>query len=228
MRRNTATAAEALAGLAREHALLQTLGTAPGLPVIGQFEQGHTTTLVLVWPASRSSGVACETLDVLCAADGAPLDPWRTSRLCEGLSGLCRTLGRMHDKGLGHRALTPPGIIMLDTGGLVLRDLGLAATGPQPGEGPANYQAPEQRRRGGRAGPTTDVYQAGAVAYRLITGHLPHPVTPLPVRSLVPDVPAGAGHAIDAALASDPAARPAIRQLGAALRSVRHSLPRES
>lgn len=229
MRRNTAPAAEALAALTREHNLLQTLGAAPGLPPAGQFEPGRTTTLVLVWPASRSTGVACETLDVLCESGGVPLDEWRTSRLCEGLGGLCGTLARLHEQGLAHRTLTPAGIVMLDNGGLVLRDLGLAARDPTPGEGPAGYQAPEQRRRrSGQPGRATDAYQIGAVAYRLITGRLPHPATPLPVRSLAPDLPAGAGGAVDAALAAEPAARPTIRQLGAALRSVRRALPGES
>lgn len=41
--------------------------------------------------------------------------------------------------------------------GSLARDLGLAAQHPEPGEGPAEYQAPEQRRRSyRRPGPSAD------------------------------------------------------------------------
>ena len=56
----------------------------------------------------------------------------------------------------------------------MLRDLGLAARDHEPGEGPAAYQAPEQRRGGnGRSGSHTDIYQLAAIAYHLVAGHPP-------------------------------------------------------
>jgi protein kinase-like protein len=233
--RSTPAAASAGTALAREHDLLRTLGTAAGLPRIGTFATGRTSaggsasTLVLVWPASRTTGVACETLGVLLDRAGVPLDAWRLSRLCEGLAGLCQTLARLHDHGVVHRSLTPSAIIMLDNGRLVLRDLGLAGRDTEPGEGPADYQAPEQRRRGhGRPGAATDVYQLGAVAYHLITGHPPHPAMPPPARAQAPGVPKRVGLAVDAALSAAAADRPSIRRLGAALRPARDDLFKEA
>jgi hypothetical protein len=228
--RSSPAADSARAALAREHDLLRTLGTAAGLPRIATFADGRTpaggttSTLVLEWPASRATGVACETLGVL-LGDGAPLDAWRLSRLCGGLAGLCQALARLHGHEVAHRSLTPGGIIMLDDGRLVLRDLGLAGRDPEPGEGPADYQAPEQRRRGhGRPGAATDVYQLGAVAYHLVTGHPPHPAMPPPVRAQAPGVPERACAALDAALSAEATDRPPIRRLGAALRAARDDL----
>ncbi len=231
VRRRTPAAVAALDALVKERDLLRDLGRDPGLPRFGRFAEGRIATLALVWPTSRSTRVACETLDVL--LDGSvPLDPWRLGRLCDGLAGLCRTLGRLHRLDVAHRELTPSGIIMRTDGGLVLRDLGLAAAGHVAGEGPADYQAPEQRRRGrGRPGPPTDVYQVGAVAYHLISGHPPHATTPPPVRALAPGVPESLGRVVDAALAADPAERPHLRELGAGLKAARRDLsgfPQES
>jgi hypothetical protein len=225
MRRNTPGAAAALAGLAREHDLLRTLGAASELPLIDQFDQGRTTTLVVAWPASRATGVACEALHALLDHDDVPLDSWRLSRLCEGLAELCLTLDRLHRLGVAHRCLTPSGIIMLDNGRLVLRDLGLAACDPEPGEGPAGYQTPEQRRRRmGRPGAATDVYQIGAVVYHLATGRAPHPASPPPVRAQAPEMPESLGLVVDAALVGEAAKRPSIHQLGDALRNARRGL----
>lgn len=107
----------------------------------------------------------------------------------------------------------------------MLRDLGLAARGHEPGEGPADYQAPEQRLRSyRRAGPPTDVYQLAAVAYHLIAGRPPNAETPLPVRAQVRDVPERISRALDAALARAPTERPDIRSLGTTLRAARDEL----
>jgi hypothetical protein len=107
----------------------------------------------------------------------------------------------------------------------VLRDLGLATQYPEPGEGPAAYQASEQRRRSyRRPGPSTDVYQLAAVAYHLLVGRPPDARLPLPVRGQVPQVPERIGSAVDAALAQAPNGRPHIRSLGATLRAARDDL----
>ena len=45
---------------------------------------------------------------------------------------------------VSHRNLAPEAVIVIGKGEFALRDLGLAATGYRPGEGPASYQAPEQ------------------------------------------------------------------------------------
>lgn len=216
----------ALQTMTREHDLLVSLRSVRELPGVNQLAaDGRTATLVTVWPASRSTGGPCETLEVALGRDGAPIDPWHMFRLFNGLAGLCSTLARLHAQGVVHRYLTPAGIIVLDNGRLVLRDLGLAARDHEPGEGPADYQAPEQRRRGDRhSGPHTDVYQLAAVAYHLIAGRPPVAGTPLPVQAQAPDVPERISRALDAALKPAPTERPSIRSLGATLRAARDDL----
>jgi serine/threonine protein kinase len=130
----------------------------------------------------------------------------------------------LHDHGVTHRYLTPGGIITLDDGRLVLRDLGLAARDHEPGEGPADYQAPEQRRGDRHPGPQTDIYQLAAVAYHLVTGRPPNAGISLPVRAQARDVPERVRRALDAALALDPTERPDISSLGATLRAARDDL----
>lgn len=225
-RRGVAAGRMALQALPAERALLAKLGPVRGLPRVSQLVTGdRTATLAVEWPDARSTGSPCECLDAILDRGGAPIDSWRLFRVLDGLAGLCGTLARLHGRQVAHRHLTPAGIIMLDGGRLVLRDLGLAARAYEPGEGPAEYQAPEQRRGGaGRVGARTDVYQLAAVAYHLITGRPPGAGTPLPVRAQVPEVPERVDRALSAALAHDPAARPDIRALGAALRDARDDL----
>jgi hypothetical protein len=223
--RGTPLARIALNALAHERDLLASLRSVRGLPRVSQFAaDNRTATLVAGWPASRSTGVPCERLDALLGRDGAPIDPWHLFRLCTGLAGLCETLAKLHDHGVTHRYLTPGGIITLDDGRLVLRDLGLAARDHEPGEGPADYQAPEQRRGDRHPGPQTDIYQLAAVAYHLVTGRPPNAGISLPVRAQARDVPERVRRALDAALALDPTERPDISSLGATLRAARDDL----
>jgi|GEM_PF-2678347 len=223
---NPAARAEVEA-LTAEGGLLAERATIRGLPrVIQRMTDAHTAALALSWPASRSTGGPCGTVQNALRTSATPLDSWRTFRLLTGLAGLCGSLALLHDSGLSHRYLTPSSIIVLDDGRLVLRDLGLAARDPHPGEGPADYQAPEQRGRG-QPGPATDVYQMAAVAYHLLAGHPPHPRMPLPLRSQAPAVPGWAAAVADAALASHPGDRPGIGSLGRALRTAHDTCAEE-
>jgi hypothetical protein len=203
----------ALATLRGERDLLARLRSVRGLPRVTQLvADARTATLVLGWPATRS-GAPCDTLSM--RLDGGPMDSWRMSRLFVGLAALCRTLAALHEAGFAHRLLAPSGIIVLDDGRLVLRDAGLAARSPEPGEGPADYQAPEQRAGSrGRPGPPTDCYQLAAVAYHLVAGYPPHPRVPLPLLAQAPGVPDRVSAALGAALTSDPAQRPGLPALG--------------
>jgi hypothetical protein len=213
----------ALAALGGERDLLARLRSVRGLPCVSQLvDGGRTATLVLGWPATRS-GAPCDTLSA--RLGGGPMDTWRMSRLFTGLASLCRTLTALHEGGFTHRLLTPSGIIVLDDGRLVLRDAGLAASSPGPGEGPADYQAPEQRAGGrGRPGPGTDCYQLAAVAYHLVAGHPPHPRMPLPLLTQAPGVPDRVSAALDAALTSDPAQRPGLPALSQMFRAAADDL----
>jgi hypothetical protein len=202
-------ARQALRALERERHLLAQVGE----PRVSQFEaDGPTVTLAVGWPLSKAANAPCDPL--------VPGNAYRAYRLLGGLAGLCGVLARLHAQNAAHRSLAPERIIAHDDGRLSLLDLGLAGHDPMPGEGPAYYQAPEQRRRGTyRPGPRTDVYQLAAVAYHLMAGHPPHASSPLPLRSQASDVPERAGSAIDTALSADPAERPDVRTFGAALRA---------
>jgi hypothetical protein len=206
-------ARRALRALDRERKLLTRLGE----PHLSQYvSDGHVATIAVAWPVSRQHGPA-ELL--------SPSDPPGLFSLFGGLAGLCDTLARLHGEGATHRLVRPDRIVVHDDGRMSFLDLGLAGHDPAPGEGPADYRAPEQRRRGTvRPGPYTDVYQLAALAYHLVTGHPPHPRTPLPVGAQAPGLPVIAGTAIDAALSADPGTRPATPSLGAALRAARDQL----
>ncbi len=199
--------------LAEEHTLLREHGA--DLPAVLQFHhEDRTTTLVVSWPRERSGRPADSLSEML---DPGPVrDRAWLARWCAGLAGLCATLAPLHDRGIAHRALSPDALVARDDGRLVLRDLGLAACAPRPGEHPGSYQAPEQRRRGPvPPGPPTDVHQVAAIAYRVVSGNSPPPAAP-PLNGPHLSGPFVAG--VEAALALDPTTRPGIRSLELALR----------
>jgi hypothetical protein len=202
MRADTSSARAALTALAREHDMVVKLRI-PGLPTAVTFTRdAGIATLVTTWPSSPDG--PCETLE-----HGTP-------RLTS-LAGVCATLANLHKRGFAHRNLTRAGLILRAPNQLVLRDLGLAAYPFRPGEGPLDYRAPEQRRARGQVGPGTDVYQLAAIGYHLLTGHPPYAAMPLPLQWQVRDLPRELCQLIDRALSADPAGRPDITQLGAAL-----------
>jgi nucleoside phosphorylase len=219
----------ALRTLSDEHDLLRRLGR--GRDVVHYGRRGDTATLALSWPLSRRSGTPCETLAALLGDDTEPLDAWRSHRVLRGLASLYGILSKLHDQGLAHRALQPSALILADDGRLLLRDLGLAATAPVPGEAPGPYQAPEQRRghrgRAGEDGAATDVYRLGALVHHLLTGAPPVPGMPSGLRRLDGyPFPLPGAETVDDALAPDPRVRPDLRGLITALRTLGDSLAR--
>jgi hypothetical protein len=130
-----------------------------------------------------------------------------------------------HAAGVVHRDIKPANLLIRPDGSVVVTDFGIArsvhATGSNltvTGEvmGTAAYLAPEQAE-GKPAGPATDVYSLGIVAYECLAGrrpfggdtpvataiaHLRETAPPLP-----PDVPAPARAVVARAIAKDPAAR---------------------
>ncbi|HSA49384.1 MAG TPA: trypsin-like peptidase domain-containing protein [Yinghuangia sp.] len=216
-----------LGDLAREHETLTAGASDPGLPVAECFARdGSTETLAVTWPAT-SSGAACPTLRDCHGAVTGPLDTWRLGRLLTAMAGLCRTVAKLHARGLSHRALSLDALIRRDDGILQLRDLGLAVRSPRRGESVGAYQAPEQhlsRRGTSSPGLATDVHQIAATVYHLTTGRVPMAETPLPVTALAARTPPTLAEALDAALRAQPDARPTARELGAALAKARAEL----
>jgi serine/threonine protein kinase len=127
---------------------------------------------------------------------------------------LCSALTYLHRQPLLHLDLKPSNVIS-DAGQAKLIDLSIArAPGrTKPGIGTAEYMAPEQLD-GGRVDTWTDVYGLGAVLFEAATGEPPVPGASVRgARRLSRTV----ADALDGALAADPAARPTIEEIEAAL-----------
>lgn len=100
------------------------------------------------------------------------VEVWR--QILEGLAAL-------HDAGLVHRDIKPPNILLTNKiGGRVkLCDFGMVkvpgASGSKSGIwlGTLDYISPEQRKSAMEVGPVSDVYSAGVLMYRMLSGRLP-------------------------------------------------------
>ncbi|HET7128207.1 MAG TPA: serine/threonine-protein kinase [Gaiellaceae bacterium] len=137
-------------------------------------------------------------------------------------------LAHAHERGLVHRDLKPANILFDAEGRAKIADFGIArmrgtGTLTETGTvlGTASYLSPEQAA-GEPAGPPSDVYSFGVILFRLLTGRLPFTATnamelvrmhrdvaPPLVRDLRADAPGDLAALAAAALAKDPAARPA-------------------
>jgi serine/threonine-protein kinase len=144
------------------------------------------------------------------------------------LKQVCEGLEVAHQAGVIHRDLKPSNVLVGERGAVKLIDFGLAttlvgdsltATGAILGT--PHYMAPEQVR-GKPVDARTDVYALGALAYHLVTGRPPFTgdnaiaigfahcsEIPEPPRTLRKDCSAALDAAIVAALAKNPADRPA-------------------
>ena len=208
--------------LTRERDLLDRVGGITGVPVVLHLAaEADRMTLAVSWSATKR-GEPCRTLGATFPPN-VPQDRWRLHLLLTGFGGLAATLSKLHARGVTHRNLTPDGIIVTANDRFMLRDLGLAARPPRPGEGPPDYQAPEQRLARGRArpGPATDVCQLAGITYHLVTGHLPAPRNPVPAHTLNPGLPEAVSDVIAAALGADPESRPGLREFRAELAMLR-------
>jgi serine/threonine protein kinase len=93
------------------------------------------------------------------------------------LSAIGEALDYAHTQGVIHRDVKPSNIILERNGRPVLTDFGLAlrldegTTGDTFGS--PQYISPEQARSSANAGPQSDLYSLGVVAYELLTGVLP-------------------------------------------------------
>jgi eukaryotic-like serine/threonine-protein kinase len=93
-------------------------------------------------------------------------------------------LAAAHALGASHRDLKPANLILAADGNLRITDFGVAAVLNLPTE-EFHYRAPEQFGTEPASGPRTDVYQAGAIIYQLVTGKLPFTGTPAEIEHRV-------------------------------------------
>jgi serine/threonine protein kinase len=143
------------------------------------------------------------------------------------LAQACRGLDYAHRNGVVHRDVKPGNLLRTTDGGMVkLADFGIAKAAEQSDItkvgsvlGTAAYLSPEQAR-GEPAGPASDLYALGVVAYQLMAGRLPYEAASLtdlarlqatspPPRldELEPGVPPTLAAAVLHALSGDPEAR---------------------
>lgn len=98
---------------------------------------------------------------------------------------LARALGALHAKGLVHRDIKPPNLMVPTSGieplklvdfGLVRKGEGLwSLTRTGVAVGSPGYMSPEQARGDKTLVPSSDVYALGCVLYLCLTGHRPFP-----------------------------------------------------
>lgn len=155
--------------------------------------------------------------------DSGRLRPEEVVDIC---AQACRGLDYAHRYGVVHRDVKPGNLLRNTEGVVKLADFGIAKAAEDSDItrvgsviGTAAYLAPEQAR-GEPAGPASDMYALGVVAYQLATGRLPYQGAsltdlarqqesgpPTAVHHVDPDVSPELSAAIMRALANDPAAR---------------------
>lgn len=93
------------------------------------------------------------------------------------VDGLLAGLGHLHARGIVHRDVKPENLLVTREGRPVLIDYDLAMRRDDPHErrtaaGTVAYLSPEQAR-GEPAEPASDLYAAGVLLYRVLTGEVP-------------------------------------------------------
>jgi serine/threonine-protein kinase len=139
----------------------------------------------------------------------------------------CRGLDYAHRKGVVHRDVKPGNLLRASDGGQVkLADFGIAKAAEHSDItkvgsvlGTAAYLSPEQAR-GEPAGPQSDLYALGVVAYQLLAGRLPYEAgsltdlarqqdaaAPVALHELDPAIPPALSAVVERALERDRARR---------------------
>ncbi|GGL69705.1 hypothetical protein GCM10010129_11510 [Streptomyces fumigatiscleroticus] len=180
--------------------------------------------------------VAGRSLERTITEDG-PLGPRETARI--GL-GLVAALGQVHARGVLHRDIKP-GNVLVESGGrrVVLTDFGIAAIQDAKAltmvgmlVGSPDYMAPE-RVAGRPQGPPSDVWSLGATLCAALGGRSPfaRDTTLATLHAVLyeePELPDAAGplrEVLAALLEKEPADRPGLDDVAAALEPVAFPVP---
>ncbi len=166
---------------------------------------------------------------------GGPQPP---ERVFKWLEEAARALDVAHREGVVHRDVKPANLMLDGEGNVHVADFGIASSAGMDSLtmtgtvlGTAGYLSPEQAQ-GERAGPASDRYALGIVAWELLTGKRPfesesataeaaaHVNAPIPAVSAAGDLPRELDPVFERALAKDPAQRyESAGEFVAALRS---------
>ncbi len=195
---------------------------------IAIFDYGHTQSGIFYYAMEYLDGI---DLDRLVRGQG-PLPP---SRVVHILGQVCGALDEAHQLGLVHRDVKPANVILCRRGGLFdvakVVDFGLVKdlqadepvelTGANTIAGTPLFLSPEAIAGGGAAGPRSDLYALGAVAFFLLSGRPPfegslievcghhlHTPPPRPSEVLGRSLPRALEDVLLRCLEKDPARRP--------------------
>ncbi|MYS08709.1 protein kinase, partial [Streptomyces sp. SID6041] len=164
--------------------------------------------------------------------DRGPMAPVEAAVLGRELLSALRAA---HERGIEHRDVKPPNVLLRPDGRPVLTDFGIAAirentvlTASGSIIGSPDYMSPERIRGGGGTGPASDLWSLGMVLYVAVEGH--HPLrrenTLATLAAVLSDdvpPPRRAGALTDVLarlLVRDPSARPDTEELDRALAAV--------
>jgi len=174
--------------------------------------------------------------------DRGQLEPAETAEI---VAQACRGLDYAHRNGVVHRDVKPGNLLVNRDAVVKLADFGIAKAAEDSDItkvgsvlGTAAYLSPEQAR-GEAAGPQSDLYALGVVAYQLLAGRLPFEGAsltdlarlqeagpPLPPDAVAPDVPRALSDAVLLALDPRPETRYAdAREMEAAIRDGLRGVP---
>ena len=189
----------------------------------------HHPNIATVFDYGEDDGAAYLVMELVVGqplneiiAERAPMSAQETASI---LAQAATALEAAHQGGVVHRDIKPANILITPDGTVKLTDFGIAraidaAPLTQTGQvlGTAQYLSPEQAL-GQSATASSDIYSLGVVGFEMLTGerpfdsgtvvatalaHVNQPPPPLPVT-----IPKGVRDVITAALAKDPADRPA-------------------
>ncbi|WP_341621958.1 serine/threonine-protein kinase [Streptomyces sp. B6(2022)] len=164
--------------------------------------------------------------------DRGPMAPVEAAVLGRELLSALRAA---HERGIEHRDVKPPNVLLRPDGRPVLTDFGIAAirentvlTASGSIIGSPDYMSPERIRGGGGTGPASDLWSLGMVLYVAVEGH--HPLrrenTLATLAAVLSDdvpPPRRAGALTDVLarlLVRDPSARPDTEELDRSLAAV--------
>jgi len=204
----------------------------------------HTIAIYDVGEFRSSPFIVMEYLSGGSLADRARSGPVAPVHAIDWLRQAAEAIDAAHARGVVHRDIKPANLLFSERGELVVADFGIArAIDDTAGMtlagtimGTAGYLAPEQAR-GEPAGPASDRYALGVVAYELLTGgrpfergsetaeaaaHIHDPIPPASERGV--GLPRSIDAVFERALAKNPSERYAsstrfVEALAAALRA---------